>query len=442
MKIKLPAKVERIIEVLNSHGFEAYAVGGCVRDAILGRIPDDWDITTSALPEQVKALFARTIDTGIMHGTVTVMLDKDGFEVTTYRIDGEYLDGRHPREVVFTPSLLEDLKRRDFTINAMAYSQKLGFVDLFGGMQDLQKKKICCVGDARERFGEDALRILRAVRFAAQLNFKIEEDTKQAIRELAFTLTKISAERIRTELVKLLNSNYPQKIKDLYTLGISKEILPLLDEAMETPMPKVGGFVGEYIVSCLEKSPNIEEVRWAILLSFFSQIQEKTLSKEFESGREDMGGSKLSKEILQGLRFDNYRINRIKSLVLWHDLALPKGAKETRRYMSFMGEEMFFFFLELKRAFFIALGREENKVKEEIFMVKAMGEEIIDKKVCVSLKGLAVDGSLLIKEGIEPGKKIGEILCKLLDMVLENPTLNERKILLDIVKKNYGNEKS
>ena len=442
MKIKLPAKVERIIEVLNSHGFEAYAVGGCVRDAILGRIPDDWDITTSALPEQVKALFARTIDTGIMHGTVTVMLDKDGFEVTTYRIDGEYLDGRHPREVVFTPSLLEDLKRRDFTINAMAYSQKLGFVDLFGGMQDLQKKKICCVGDARERFGEDALRILRAVRFAAQLNFKIEEDTKQAIRELAFTLTKISAERIRTELVKLLNSNYPQKIKDLYTLGISKEILPLLDEAMETPMPKVGGFVGEYIVSCLEKSPNIEEVRWAILLSFFSQIQEKTLSKEFENGREDMGGSKLSKEILQGLRFDNYRINRIKSLVLWHDLALPKGAKETRRYMSFMGEEMFFFFLELKRAFFIALGREENKVQEEIFMVKAMGEEIIDKKVCVSLKGLAVDGSLLIKEGIEPGKKIGEILCKLLDMVLENPTLNERKILLDIVKKNYGNEKS
>ncbi|HEY9575964.1 MAG TPA: CCA tRNA nucleotidyltransferase, partial [Lachnospiraceae bacterium] len=441
MKIKLPAKVERIIEVLNSHGFEAYAVGGCVRDAILGRIPDDWDITTSALPEQVKALFARTIDTGIMHGTVTVMLDKDGFEVTTYRIDGEYLDGRHPREVVFTPSLLEDLKRRDFTINAMAYSQKLGFVDLFGGMQDLQKKKICCVGDARERFGEDALRILRAVRFAAQLNFKIEEDTKQAIRELAFTLTKISAERIRTELVKLLNSNYPQKIKDLYTLGISKEILPLLDEAMETPMPKVGGFVGEYIVSCLEKSPNIEEVRWAILLSFFSQIQEKTLSKEFESGREDMGGSKLSKEILQGLRFDNYRINRIKSLVLWHDLALPKGAKETRRYMSFMGEEMFFFFLELKRAFFIALGREENKVQEEIFMVKAMGEEIIDKKVCVSLKGLAVDGSLLIKEGIEPGKKIGEILSKLLDMVLENPTLNERKILLDIVKKNYGNEK-
>ena len=177
MKIELPEKVHRIITTLQSHGYEAYAVGGCVRDSILGRTPGDWDITTSATPLETKALFSRTFDTGIEHGTITVLLDKEGFEVTTYRIDGEYEDSRHPKDVKFTRSLEEDLKRRDFTINAMAYNEESGLVDIFGGMEDLEKRIIRCVGNAKERFSEDALRILRAVRFSAQLDFDVEEMT-------------------------------------------------------------------------------------------------------------------------------------------------------------------------------------------------------------------------------------------------------------------------
>lgn len=183
MRIELPEKVKRIIAILQRNGYEAYAVGGCVRDAMLGREPQDWDITTSALPDQVKALFSRTIDTGIQHGTVTVLLDREGFEVTTYRVDGKYEDGRHPSEVSFTASLAEDLKRRDFTVNAMAYNEKDGLIDLFDGAGDLKRGIIRCVGNAVERFSEDALRILRAFRFSAQLDFSIEEETLRADRK-------------------------------------------------------------------------------------------------------------------------------------------------------------------------------------------------------------------------------------------------------------------
>ena len=200
MNFIIPDKVNKIIEELRNYGFEAYAVGGCVRDMILGRSPQDWDITTSATPLEVKSIFRRTVDTGIVHGTVTVLLDKDHFEVTTYRLDGEYEDNRHPKEVSFTSSLTEDLKRRDFTINAMAYNEIEGVIDLFGGMEDLQRGLIRCVGSAKERFEEDALRILRAVRFSAQLGFTIEEDTLKAVREKAENLKNISAERIRVEL--------------------------------------------------------------------------------------------------------------------------------------------------------------------------------------------------------------------------------------------------
>ena len=220
--IKLPDDVQFIIHTLQSHGFEAYAVGGCVRDSILGREPGDWDITTSAMPEETKALFDKTFDTGIEHGTITVLLNHEGYEVTTYRIDGKYEDSRHPKEVTFTRNLKEDLLRRDFTINAMAYNDKDGIVDIFGGMQDLEKHMIRCVGNARERFSEDALRILRGVRFAAQLGFEIDEETKEGMRLLAPTLENISAERIQVELVKMLTSDRPELIRTAYELGITK----------------------------------------------------------------------------------------------------------------------------------------------------------------------------------------------------------------------------
>ena len=232
--MEIPADVAQIINTLEQAGFEAFAVGGCVRDTILGRTPGDWDITTSARPAQVKALFRRTVDTGIQHGTVTVLLGKEGYEVTTYRIDGEYRDGRHPEAVAFTASLKEDLARRDFTINAMAYSPKTGIIDVFGGMEDLERRVIRCVGSARERFGEDALRILRAVRFSAQLGFAIDPETEEAIQEMAGRLELISRERIQVELDKLLCSANPGYFRKVYELGITAVVMPEFDRAMPT----------------------------------------------------------------------------------------------------------------------------------------------------------------------------------------------------------------
>ena len=229
MNMWIPENVEWIIRELMAHGFEAYAVGGCVRDSVLGREPEDWDITTSAKPEQVKQIFHRTVDTGIEHGTVTVLIDKEAYEVTTYRVDGEYEDHRHPKEVTFTASLEEDLKRRDFTINAMAYNPQTGLVDIFEGIDDLNKKIIRCVGNPRERFDEDALRILRAIRFSAQLGFEIDNMTKEAMTEKAETLRDVSAERIRIELVKLLVSKHPEKIREAQRLGLTKVVLPEYD---------------------------------------------------------------------------------------------------------------------------------------------------------------------------------------------------------------------
>ena len=235
MRIDLPQNVNFIIDTLYEHGFEAYAVGGCVRDSLLGRVPQDWDITTSAKPAQVKAIFDHTIDTGIQHGTVTVMLEHVGYEVTTYRIDGEYEDARHPKEVTFTSNLKLDLERRDFTINAMAYNHRAGLVDEFDGIADLKAHVIRCVGCAHDRFSEDALRMFRAVRFAAQLGFDIEAQTKAAIKELAPALSKVSAERIQVELVKLLTSDHPQMMRDLYELGLTAVFMPEFDVMMQTP---------------------------------------------------------------------------------------------------------------------------------------------------------------------------------------------------------------
>lgn len=253
-KMNIPKPVRMIIGILEQNGYEAFAVGGCVRDTILGRDPQDWDITTSALPHQVKELFHRTIDTGIQHGTVTVMLQRTGYEVTTYRIDGEYNDSRHPDSVEFTADLIEDLKRRDFTINAMAYNPTVGLVDAFDGMGDIEKKVIKCVGQAKERFTEDALRILRAVRFSAQLGFDIEESTMNAMELLVQNLENISAERIHVELEKLIMSNHPDKLITAYHAGITKVILPEFDRMMECPQntPYHMYNVGEHTIKVME----------------------------------------------------------------------------------------------------------------------------------------------------------------------------------------------
>lgn len=435
MKITLPEKVNRIIHTLQENGFEAYAVGGCVRDSILGRKPDDWDITTSATPLETKALFARTFDTGIEHGTITVLIDKDAFEVTTYRVDGKYEDNRHPSEVIFTRSLREDLLRRDFTINAMAYNDTEGLVDIFGGMDDLREKTIRCVGDAKARFGEDALRILRAVRFAAQLGFEIEEETRNGITELASTLANISAERIQVELVKMLTSPNPGMLKMAYELGITKVILPEFDAMMATTQenPHHKYSVGEHTLKAIEAIRADKVLRLAML---FHDIGKPAMKKIDEKGiahfkMHDTQGAEMTKQILRRLKFDNDTMNKVVRLVQYHDYRMPAEPKNVRRAMNKIGEDIFPYYLEVRMADTLAQSEYLQKEKiQNIRDVRERYEEILERKECVSLKTLAVTGSDLIANGMKPGKEIGEVLNKLLEYVIEHPEANEKEMLL------------
>ena len=319
MKIEMPKKAKHIIETIQRAGFEAYIVGGCVRDSLLGREPEDWDITTSAKPWQIKEMFDRTIDTGIQHGTVTVMLDKEGFEVTTYRIDGKYEDGRHPREVIFTPSLIEDLKRRDFTINAMAYNEEGGLIDVFGGLRDMEEKTIRCVGDPKERFSEDALRIMRAIRFSAQLGYGIEKRTKEAIRVMSPALKGISAERIQVELVKLIISPHPDYLREAYETGVTKVILPEFDQAMDTPQnhPHHKYNVGEHTLAALIQTEPDRILRLSVLLHDIGKPS--TLSTDEKGVNHFYGhasvGAQMAEKILKRQRGDNDSISQLSKVV-------------------------------------------------------------------------------------------------------------------------------
>ena len=435
MNIQLPEKVSEIINCLRSHNFEAYAVGGCVRDSLLGRTPSDWDITTSATPEEVKSLFSHTVDTGIQHGTVTVMLGHEGFEVTTYRIDGEYEDGRHPKEVQFTSNLTEDLKRRDFTINAMAYSKDRGLIDEFGGMNDLQRKIIRCVGDPWQRFGEDALRILRAVRFAAQLGFEIEENTKKAIVELAPTLSKISAERIQTETVKLLMSDRPEMWRSVYDLGITRIIMPEFDAIMETPQntPHHMYNVGEHTLKALSLTEKDRILRLTMLLHDIGKASMRTTDANGVDHFKGHGpaGKEIAKKILRRLKFDNDTIAQVTHLIYWHDYRPAPEEKAVRRAIHKVGEDLFPLFLKVQRADNLAQSmylREEKLAR--IDGVEKLYHEIMEKHQCVSLKTLAVTGRDLIAEGMKPGPQMGAVLQELLEMVLDQPEMNEKEKLL------------
>lgn len=437
MELRIPEKAEIILHTLEEAGYEAYVVGGCVRDSILGRSPDDWDITTSAKPEEVKALFRRTVDTGLIHGTVTVMLDKEGFEVTTYRVDGEYEDGRHPKEVSFTASLEEDLKRRDFTINAMAYNPKRGLVDLFGGVQDMEKRIIRCVGNPLERFTEDALRILRAVRFSAQLGFSIEGETLKAISVLAPNLKYVSAERIQVELLKLLVSPHPDYLRTAYEAGITKEILPEFDRCMETEQntPHHCHNVGEHTLQSLLNIRADKVLRLTMLLHDFGKPVVKRTDEDGGDHFKTHGpeGEKMAVSILRRLKMDNDTIRKVRSLIKWHDYR-PKGeAVSVRKAISLIGEELFPLYLEVQKADILAQSayRREEKLAR-LTAVSALYEEILDRGQCISLKTMALTGRDLIDVGYTPGKELGEILEKLLVHVLENPEDNKKEILLKL----------
>lgn len=440
MNIQLPEKVQQIIKTLQSHGYEAYAVGGCVRDSLLGRTPGDWDITTSALPEETKALFDKTFDTGIEHGTITVLMGKEGFEVTTYRIDGKYEDSRHPSEVTFTRCLSEDLLRRDFTINAMAYNDEDGIVDLFDGMADLEKKVIRCVGNAEARFGEDALRIMRAVRFSAQLGFEIEEQTQAAIRKLAFSLKNISAERIQVELIKLLTSPHPEQIRLAYELGITEVMLPEFDRMMETAQetPHHCHNVGEHTIAALQHCPSDKILRLTMLFHDMGKPEKKTMD---ENGIAHFKGhavvsEAIAKEIMHRLKFDNDTLRKVTKLVYYHDLRMPATPRNVRRAMNRIGTEMFPYYLNVRRADTLAqsMFRREEKL-ENIQEIENIYLQIMELQECVSLKDLAVKGGDLLAVGVERGPQIGETLNKLLELVLEEPEKNQKELLLAEVTK-------
>ncbi|MCR5202829.1 MAG: CCA tRNA nucleotidyltransferase [Lachnospiraceae bacterium] len=487
--MKVPENVKCIIRQLNNAGHDAYAVGGCVRDTILGRLPDDWDITTDAKPEEVKAVFKKTVDTGLLHGTVTVLMNGEGYEVTTYRIDGDYGDGRHPDNVSFTPDLEEDLKRRDFTVNAIAYNDETGYVDCFGGVEDIENRIIRCVGNPDERFSEDALRIMRAVRFSGQLEFTIEDDTYEAIKRHVDNLKNVSAERIRVEFEKLLMSVEPEKFMMLYDTGITKIILPEFDICMDTEqntphhiydvgnhtihaLINLNYFIrhakgetsaardAEYLEKqtegfsdsekdsfkkCLEKilpvtdkalsSVTKKEEKILAFTMLLHDIAKPRCKTTDERGDHFKGhpavSADMSKEILRRLKFDNETIKSVSHLVFYHDYRTPLVKKNIRRGLSKIGKDYMGLFNVVTASDIMAQSPELMMEKcDRIAGGAVIADEIILDEECISLKDLCITGSDLIKDGMKPGPGIGEVLNRLLDMVIDDPKLNDYEVLL------------
>lgn len=458
--MKIPENAARILQTLQENGYEAYVVGGCVRDMILGREPGDWDITTSAEPLQVKALFRRTIDTGIQHGTVTVMMGHEGYEVTTYRMDGEYKDHRHPKEVIFTPTLIEDLRRRDFTINAMAYNPQTGLIDAFDGMGDLRRRCIRCVGDPLERFEEDALRILRGIRFAGQLEFEVETATFDAMTAKASTLVHVSAERIRTELTKLLISGGSDRLLLAVQTGLSRYFLPELDMMLQTPQnnPHHCYDVGRHSLEALRQIHILwqqegfgekEQVMlaYAALLHDVAKPDCKTVDDEgidhFYLHPEE--GARKAREILRRLKFDNDTVSMVTKLIRYHDrrhenclidgVYSPKGKRAMRRLMNQAGKDTMPLLFLLQRADLLA---QSDYMKEQKLAKLEAGErcyrEIVQSREAVTVSELAIGGRDLIGLGMKPGPELGQMLQRLLELVLDDPQKNTKENLYSQVK--------
>lgn len=443
--MEIPAQAEKILDILHKSGYEAFVVGGCVRDSVLGRTPGDWDITTSASPQEVKGLFARTVDTGIAHGTVTVMMNGESYEVTTYRIDGIYEDSRHPKKVTFTSSLREDLRRRDFTINAMAYSHETGIVDIFGGMKDLKDKVIRCVGNAEERFSEDALRMLRAVRFAGQLGFSIDDSVRNAVRGMADLLDHISAERIRTEIVKLLTSPHPSWFRLAYEMGITSVIMPEFDRLMVQSQnnPHHAYTTGEHTLLSMENIPPDEVLRLSML---FHDIGKPDVCVTDESGKDHFRGhasrsEEITFRIMKRFKFDNSTLSRVCNLVKNHSLYPQLSAKDIRFAAFRIGPEAFDDYLLVKRADILA--QNPAVIQDKLNYLDEVGRiwnDIRLYKDCLSMKQLELTGNDLISDGMKPGPEMGHLLEHLLYMVLEDPRLNTKEFLLEESRRLRGQD--
>ena len=419
MHIEIPDKVGFIISKLEEAGFEAYAVGGCIRDSILGREPEDWDITTSALPKDIKACFKRTVDTGIEHGTVTVLLGDNSFEVTTYRVDGEYRDLRHPTEVSFTNRVAEDLRRRDFTINAMAYNPATGLLDLFEGRKDLEAGIIRCVGVPDERFSEDALRILRAVRFAAQLGFEIEPGTAKAISGHAANLKAVSRERILTEITKLICSAHIERIEDLFKLGLTPYIAGDFSSIDIRQLKEL-----KAACPALVKDKAVPD---AFQLDRAAELSARYLRFAFLT--EGMKTDSV-RRMLKELKSDNDTLNKCITLQRMVFKPIPSDRYLIKKEMSGMPPELFKDLLWLKEAsrgtgLYAACSKEED-LDEAV----RLHEDILIKKEPVYLKDLSVTGADLKAAGIAEGPEIGRLLKDFLDMVHRDPYMNTKEKLM------------
>lgn len=410
IRINLPDDVRRIIKTIEDNGYEAYAVGGCVRDSILGRNPDDWDITTSARPEQIKSFFKKTIDTGIKHGTVTVMMNHTGYEVTTYRIDGEYKDGRHPESVEFSAKLVDDLKRRDFTINAMAYNESNGFVDEFNGIEDLNNHVIRCVGNPIERFSEDALRMMRAIRFSAQLGFDIDSKTYAAIVELAPAIRQVSMERVQVELAKTIMSDNPFYVKQYEQTGLLRENLSYMDEILSGKLVKNA-------MAMLKYAPKSTVLRYAAIFN--------------------MGEPDRVKAELKALKLDNYTVDTVTKLVAYSKDTIEENEPAVREAVHKYGKELLALMFENEEARIKTkeeiVGISLNSQRLHLNRIKKMYEDIISRGDCISVKDLDITGNDLMEYGLS-GVQIGKTLNELLHIVIENPKLNEKSTLLAMIE--------
>lgn len=434
----IPPYAASALDRLTAAGHEAWLVGGCVRDFLLGREPGDYDIAASALPEETEAVFAgaRLIETGLKHGTVTVVLEGHPLEITTFRVDGTYADARHPDRVTFTRSLREDAARRDFTVNAMAYHPDRGLWDGFGGQEDLKHRIIRCVGDPETRFREDGLRILRALRFAAVLDFAVEPETERALRRTAPLLGQIAAERLSVELGKLLCGPGAGRVLGDYPdiLGV---ILPEL--------PPMAGFDQKndhhcydlltHTAAAVDSAPPDLILRLTMLLHDIGKPETFTLR---EDGQGHFYGhakrsAAMADEILRRLRYPNRIRERVLTLIRCHDAPLEPEAKQVRRRLNKLGEETFFDLLAVRRADTLALALPYRSRTGTLDELEALARSILAERPCLTLRDLAVDGHDLMALGCQ-GPALGRALRSLLDRVAEGSLPNEREALLAVLE--------
>ncbi len=438
----LPAFISNILNTLHAAGFEAYAVGGCVRDVLIGKAPSDWDVCTSALPHETQSVFAgfKTIPTGIKHGTVTVISDGHHVEVTTFRIDGEYSDNRRPDSVTFTPNLREDLSRRDFTVNAMAYSPHHGIIDPFGGRLDLRAKILRCVGEPEKRFSEDALRIMRAIRFAAVYDFRIEPQTAKALDDCKQLLSQIAAERIAAELNKLLVSQHCTKILRKFSHVISQilpEITPSIGFDQNNPHHIYD--VWEHTLYAIENSPPKLCVRLALL---FHDLAKPMCSTPLEGsftyypGHPELSCD-IAAKILRRLKYDNKTRHTVKLLVAMHDSHIVPDKISVKKILHKIGMENTQMLIDVKLADNLAKSPQFRRHYQETLYIKRLLDEIIAANECFSLKTLAVSGNDLMETQNISGTEVGDALDYLLNLVIEEKCENEKKALLRAFQENF-----